>query len=289
MTPWFFKALLALVLIGLQRFFYKVAAERGCNTALTSLVFMATVAVVSWSQFLCGADRGDPRLSMVLWGLVNGVAFLASAALTIEALRRIPAVVGYSITRLSTVFATLFSVFFFQDRLWPRQWCGILLAIAVLLLFARRSAAGSPAEEVAGRYRCGVALALLAMVAGTVATVSSKFAALHADKWGFMAIAYSFSAAAAGLWRYRQWQNVSSAALKAPVIIGIIMGGLNLIGFYLFLWALETGPLAVIAPLVGLHFTIAVLLSAVLYRERLDFRGGLGILLAVAAVLLMKA
>jgi uncharacterized membrane protein len=66
------------------------------------------------------------------------------------------------------------------------------------------------------------------------------------------------------------------------------MAALNLVGFYLLLLALETGPLSVIAPLTGLHFIIAIILAGVVYRERPDVRSVVGIVMAVAAVLLMK-
>ena len=47
MPIWYGFAVLALLLLGAQRFLYKVSAERKCNTAWTTLSFMATVAVLS--------------------------------------------------------------------------------------------------------------------------------------------------------------------------------------------------------------------------------------------------
>jgi drug/metabolite transporter (DMT)-like permease len=286
MAPWYSQALLALVFIGLQRFFYKVAAERDCNTALTSMIFVGTVAAVSWLLFLCGVDKGMPSVAMVWWGLVNGLAFLGSAVLTMEALRHVPAAIGYSLTRLSTVLAAGFSILYFHDRLHPRQMLGIALALSVVLLCARGRTA--PLQRPGARYRWGVGLATLAMLSGTVASISSKFAALQADKWGFMAISYSFSTCAAVAMRHKDWRRLPAAPWGATLAIGLTMAALNLVGFYLLLLALETGPLSVIAPLTGLHFIIAIILAGVVYRERPDVRSVVGIVMAVAAVLLMK-
>lgn len=286
MAPWFFQALLALLFLGLQRFFYKVAAERGCNTALTSLIFMSMVAAVSWLLFLGGADRGVPNAAMLLWGMVNGLAFLGSAVLTMEALQHVTAAIGYSLTRLSTVFAAVFSIVYFHDQLQLRQLLGVAVALGVVFMCARGR--DVPRQRPAANYRKGVILASLAMLAGTVASVSSKFAALQADKWGFMAISYSFSAGAALAMHSRKWRESSQASRGSTWAIGLSMGGLNLVGFYLLLLALETGPLAVIAPLTGLHFIIAIMLSAVVYREQPNVRNIIGIAMAVAAVLLMK-
>jgi len=134
-----------------------------------------------------------------------------------------------------------------------------------------------------------VVLALLAMLAGTVASISSKFAALQADKWGFMAISYSFSTCAAVAMRRKEWNRLPTEPWGAALAIGLTMAGLNMVGFFLLLLALETGPLSIIAPLTGLHFIIAILLAALVYHERPDVRSGVGMVMAVAAILLMKA
>ena len=61
MTGWFPFALAALLLMGMQRFFYKVAAERSCDTAVTTLSFMATVTVISAVVFFL-RDASVPDL-----------------------------------------------------------------------------------------------------------------------------------------------------------------------------------------------------------------------------------
>ena len=66
------------------------------------------------------------------------------------------------------------------------------------------------------------------------------------------------------------------------------MGVLNFFGFYAFLTALETGPLSIIALITGMHFVIAVVLSVLLYREKMNSRRVLGIVLTLLAVFLMQ-
>jgi drug/metabolite transporter (DMT)-like permease len=286
MTPWFLCALLALLLLGVQRFFYKVAAECGCGTALTTLVFMTVVALASWLLFLNDPDPMRWSGVMVLWGAANGLSFLASAVLTIEALRHLPTAITYTLTRLSTVFAALFSIVYFHDQLRPLQGLGIVLAIGVILLCARPKA--SPARQPGASFQTGLVLALLAVLAGTVSSISSKFGALYADKWGFMAVSYTFSSCGSFVLRRRELTRGHPARWGAALGIGLGMGLFNLIGYYALLLALDQGPLSIIAPLTGMHFLVAILLSAVVYRERPDRRGLAGILLALLAMVLMK-
>jgi drug/metabolite transporter (DMT)-like permease len=67
------------------------------------------------------------------------------------------------------------------------------------------------------------------------------------------------------------------------------MGLLNLGGFYLFLKALALGPLSIVAVVNGMHFLVPVLLAAIVFKERFNAARLLGLLLALAALWLLKA
>ena len=73
------------------------------------------------------------------------------------------------------------------------------------------------------------------------------------------------------------------------VVIGLLMGLLNFAGFYTFLAALSAGPLSIIVSITGMHFVIAVLLSVILYKERLSRMRVLGMALAIVSVLFLRA
>ena len=81
---------------------------------------------------------------------------------------------------------------------------------------------------------------------------------------------------------YKKARKKRSAAMG----LGFLMGGFNFAGFYSFLYALERGPLSLIAAIVGMHFVIAIVLSAVIYHERIKPVGFAGILLTVISIVL---
>jgi uncharacterized membrane protein len=56
-----------------------------------------------------------------------------------------------------------------------------------------------------------------------------------------------------------------------------------------FLAALSVGPLSIIVSITGLHFVIAVLLSVIVYKEKLSRTRLLGMALAVASILFLRA
>ncbi len=287
MAHWYLLALTALVVLGLQRFLYKVSAEMHCNSAVTTFAFMATVALLSWGVYLPRAAVVTRLAPLLTISLINSLGFLTSTLATIEALKNLSAGSVYPLTRLSTVLSVLFSLAYFGDRLSLRQGCGVLLALAVIVLLARsRGGSGTVAP---GHARRGFLLALLAIAGGAASTVSSKFAALQVDSFGFMAVSYSMSTLLVLGVKSRMFPRQAGQRTRPALLIGLVMGVTNFFGYYAFLRALAGGPLAIIAPLVGMYFIMAVLLSFLVYRERITRQQLLAILLTLLSILLMKS
>jgi drug/metabolite transporter (DMT)-like permease len=180
----------------------------------------------------------------------------------------------------------LFSLVYFGDRLSLRQGFGVLLALAVIVLLARSRGRGSAASE--GHARRGLLLALLAIAGGAASTVSSKFAAVQVDSFGFMALSYTMSTLLVVAVKNRMLPQQTGQRTRPALFIGLAMGITNFFGFYALLRALASGPLAIIAPLVGMYFIMAVLLSFLIYRERVTRQQLLAIALTLLSILLMR-
>jgi len=196
-------------------------------------------------------------------------------------LRHLPATVTFPLTRLSLLVVVLFSLCYFDERLAPLQWVGVLAGLAVVGVLAGEAGAAVRPE---GSRRTGLLLVGLCVLGGALAAISSKLAAIATSKAAFMALSYLL-ATGFSLAIERRWGRKRTDAARAEAVrLGVVMGLLNFFGFYAFLTALETGPLSVIALITGMHFVIAIALSLLLYRERMTPRRLLGITLALLAV-----
>lgn len=289
MTSWYLYSLAALLLLGSQRFLYKVTAQRGCSSSLTTTVFMATVALLSSGVYLASGAPPTDVANLTLLAALNSGAFAVATIAHIEALRHLPAGITFPLTRLSLVLVLLYAVIFFDERLSVAQWCGLALSGAVVMLLGRevkKSGADTSHFSVRGLWCIG-----LCIVCGAVASISSKLAAISTDKSAFIALSYLMSTLFAGLIN-RYWQPSDHAPKRhhrrEAVLIGIVMGLLNFFGFYAFLIALSQGPLSAIALITGMHFVIAITLSVLIYRETVSWRRGVGIVLTLVAVYLLK-
>jgi len=285
MPHWYLFSLAALLLLGTQRFLYKVAAERDCRTPLTTAVFMGTVTLLSGAVFFASGEGVGNLRALIVLALINSISFSLSTVAHMEALRHLPAGITFPLTRLSLVVVILFSIVWLGERPGTPQWLGIALALAVVAVLARE--AGS---EVRPRGRTGTGLTLVAVciLCGAAAAISSKLAAVSTTKSGFMALSYlmgTFFSLAIDL----KWGKKTVAGRPAEAVkIGLLMGLLNFFGFYAFLTALESGPLSLVALITGMHFVIAIALSVLLYHEKMTGRRLIGIGLTLLAVFFLR-
>jgi len=286
MTNWYVLSIVALVLMGIQRFLYKVSAERACPTAWTTTSFMATVTVLSALFFFFLKEPVSDVRMLVLTAGINSASFVLGTVTHIEALKHVPSGVAYPIIRMNMVVVVLFSVLFFHDRVSLHQVLGILLAIAVIVILARDA---EERKESFGRIRKGLFLVLVSLVSGSVASISSKFAAVHSNKLGFMALSYFLGTLFSAALIRKTGKERSAGSRKDAIRIGLLMGLINFAGFHTFLTALSVGPLSIIASLTGMHFVIAVLLSVIVYKEKLTGMRVVGMALAMMSILFLRA
>lgn len=286
MNDWYLFSLVALVLFGIQRFLYKVSAEERCDSALTTFSFMGTVTVFSSCFFLAAGETTADPLPLLTVSLVNSLSFFAGTIATIEALRRIPAATAMPFIRLNAVLVVLFGIFYFGDTLSRFQYLGIILSMGVIIFLARSTADPTTTDrQQTGR---GLLFALLALVSGAVAAISSAFAALYVNKLAFIALSYLMGTIfSVALYRTRGAAK-GDAAVRKSMAIGAAIGIVNFAGFYSLLEALERGPVSIVIPVTGLYFVVAVILSVIVYREKLDAPRIGALVMTIAAIILIR-
>jgi drug/metabolite transporter (DMT)-like permease len=284
-SSWFAYSLAAFFLMGIQGFLYKVAAERRCDTARITFIFMATVAVLS---FIFWAHLREPMgnlATLTILAFVNSLTFLAATMTFIEALRFVPATTAYSVVRLNLVILTIFSVVWLHDRLSIYQISGIVIALAAMLTLTKGMNEDRTRQEHSKR---GFVFLIISLFASAIAAISSKYAAMYVGKLSFLAFVYSIGALSSAVLFKKPNINVPQGNNTATITIGVAMGILNFVGYYAFLLALSKGPLSLVASITGMHFVISVLLSAVVYRERMTPARIIGFLLTIASIVLLR-
>ncbi len=140
-TNWFYWALMSAVFAAMTAIFAKVGLE-GVNSDLATLIRTAVIIVVLALFVYFTGKWSDPRalsgktwLFLVLSGLATGASWVCYfRALKVgEASKVAP------VDKLSLVLVAIFAVWFLGERPSPREWAGIaLVAAGVLVLGLKR-------------------------------------------------------------------------------------------------------------------------------------------------------
>lgn len=276
-------ALVASVLYGSADFFGGLTARRA-----------NTVATVFWSQFV-----GLILLLVVLpflpattvsvrdwiWGFIAGfsggigVAFLYRA-LAIGAM----AVVAPTTAVIAAMIPVLFA-FVIGERLRPLTLLGVVLALAAIGLVSRPAASDST-KTTRAIFPPGVGLALLAGIFVGIFFLSLARTNMAAGMWPLIA------ARIASIVLFGLMALATRQSLRMSRVAGITAstgGALDMAANCCYMIAARIGPLSIVVTLASLYPASTVLLARWILHERLSSVQIVGIMCALAAVLVIVA
>jgi len=286
---WYIYALLAFFIIGIQRFFYNVAAKYNCNSLATTLIFMFSVSCISFIYIFATNTKISLNSYTLFLSFLNSITFSIATISHIQALKFSSPSLVYPFIRLNILIVVLYSCFILMERLTSIQLTGIFISIIALFLISSEFKNDSYKKK---ENKIGFIWASFAMVCGAISSISCKYAANYINKFVFIFISYVMSTffLTIGLKLLNPKENLLSKKHYfkfATIIIGILMGILNILGFYCYLMALETGPLSIVVTINGMHFVIGIIMSAIIFKDKITKKSLYGIFLTIISLILL--
>lgn len=285
MESWFFFCLIAFFLIGVQRFLYKAVANKGIDPDVVTFYFMIGVFVMASIWFFINPEPINNLLLLILLSLGNSLSFLTATVSHIRALRHIKASIAYPLIRLNIILVVLFSIFVLNEHIKISQSLGIATALLCMFLLAKEQGKEKRKESGKENPYKGVVFILIAMICGATSSITSKLAAEKVGLISFILVSYGIASICLFLTNHKKiYKNTKKDTLG----LGFFMSVLNFGGFYFYLKSLKVGPLAIISSINGLHFIVAVVLSVLIYKEKVSITNLISILLAILSIVLLK-
>lgn len=220
-----------------------------------------------------------------LWmGVVSGLFYVAALVLMQSSVHRSGAGLSSAFARLGLLVSLLVSILWFGERPGPVQLLGVLLVLAALVLIR--------SGDEGGRAKKGFWLLLLTLLCSGGADAMSKVfeqlgdpsQSTHFFFWLFLT-ALLLTAGLALAERLRRGKRLLLRELAAGVAVGVP----NYFSSWLLLLALQRLPAFLAYPVYSTGTILLVLgAGALLFRERLTRRQGVGIGLILAALVLLN-
>ncbi len=274
-------ALASAALYGLSDFVGGVVSRRASVWQVAVVTQVAAIVLVGVAALVVG---GSPTTSEWLWGALAGVGTGAGTAFLYRGLSSGRMSVVAPISAVGAALIPVAVGFLTGDRPPILTWIGIGCAIPAIWLVS--TTPGPDTADRSGRLDPGV-------VDGVLAGMG----------FGLMFAALGQVSDSAGLGPLAAAEVVSVFALVILATLlghgwlprereswwGLVVGALAAAAAILFLVASQTGMLTVAAVLASLYPVFTVLLAAVVLRERVAPAQAVGLVLALAAVVLVAA
>jgi len=279
MTPGLGFALGAMLCFGASDLIYKRAAAAGILpkhfAMLQAWVFFPGVMIYAWAS-----GTLDPHAS-ALWGSLAGFFLLIAVTNFIASLKSGAVSTNAPIFRLNFTLTAALAIVLLGESLTATKLAALACAlVAVWLLLAEPGRASRRRVDVRSLARV-----LLATVAMALANFCHKVGltqgALPETMVAAQACVFCSLATLIALIGDRGYRAPAHAwpyAASAAVLL--------VAGFVFMLDGLALGPASVLVPVTQMSFVFTALLGALIFRETLDGRKRIGLLIAAAALVL---
>jgi len=283
MPRWIAWTLLTLVSWGIWAILFRrmggEISPAQCQ-ALSTLGILPVLVALGLMPDLPGAGHRRTGIALALGsGIISCLGNVACYA----ALNHAKAATVIPLTALYPAVTILLAVPLLKERVNLLQWIGIGMSLGAIYLFNPREESGA----AVGGSASWLLLPLAAIVCWGVAGLMQKAATNHisARLSSIWFLAAFLPVAGLILWREPLPTGISPGTWALAAAIGFTLA----VGNFTVLLAFASGGKAsIITPLAGLYPLVSIPIAIVGFQERLNWRETSGIVLALAAVVLVS-
>lgn len=223
--------------------------------------------------------------AILVWGSVIGFFSISANILLIEAMGMQSAGVCSTIYRLNLVPVVCGAWLLLGETVTPYQWLGIFLAIGAVLCFLSLPESSDATNKK--RARLGVLMVVLAAFLRAGMGLSYKYAfAAKADEFGITAIIALFWIFGGLLYAFLREQK--QVKIDKSLLLYGALSGLFVAGITIFMaLAVKAGKASITLPIAQMSFPLTFLLSILFLKESVTRWKIIGVILSIAAVLLL--
>ncbi len=259
--------------------------EPGFPATLGYIVWAVTMAPCALVALKWAGWRLDRSPRAALYGALVGLSGAAGQLALFHALKDGPAYLVFPLISLAPALTIVLSILILRERTHFLGAAGVLISLAAILLLSVQL------PDVSGPIRgygwvAGTAVAFLMWGAQSYFVKASAGSVSSESLFVYMAAAALVLSP--GAWWLTDPRIPVNWGLTGPFLTALIQL-LNSIGALFFIYALHSGKALIVAPAVnGLYPVITIVLSLIVHQRIPERWNGLGMVLAVTAIVLMS-
>lgn len=258
---------------------FKVTAGKGLSKVHMQFYFYLIAFLLMIGYGTVAGFASFNILTMVLGALIGILNANGNIQMS-KAFEKGPASITSPLISTNTVIPILSAALIFHEHITLIQWGGIIVMMASAAVIQYVPGSGAKVHYKPWMYR--VLLSVLSFgVLGVLMKTSSH---LHIDSINTLICMYGGGAAYLIINSFMKKEKWQSTELK----FGSIIGCFSVIGYSCYFFALDTGVASIVFPIVSLSCLVVVLSSCWLYKERLKRYQVIGVISALAGIVLTK-
>lgn len=276
---WLMMALLSAVFAGITAILAKCGIKKTDSDVATALRTIV-VLLFSWLMVLAAGSAGTlfeidlkSLVYLILSGLATGASWICYfKALSIGDVNKVVA-----IDKSSTVLSVLFAILFLgETENLPVKLAGtLLLGIGILLMTARKQETALKAEN-----KKWVVYAALSAVFAALTSILAKIGITGVESNLGTAIRTGVVLVMAWVIVFMKGKQTQLKILDKKELLYISLSGLATGASWLcYYYAIQNGKVSVVVPIDKMSIVVTVILSYLVFREKLNKKAFLGLLL----------
>lgn len=282
--------LAATFFAGIALFMQKVVAEEGRSAAFNGLMGYGVTGLIAVALLTFSFQDIPTNWPVVaFFGLSAGAIHGVCNFLRIESLKYIDSVLFFPLNKVfGPLIVVVGAIIFFKDNLTFVQYVGIALSLSVPLLLV-----SSVEQSRQKNLSLGLKLLTVSTILSAISLLLAKEGLLLGSNVLFMLCMSQLTGvlASAGI-LLRQHGNVYAMfahATRRDVEVGVLSGVFMFISSYCLFEALNTGLASVVYVIQAHYILIPIILSVWWYRDHINMRKFVAVVVSFLAIALLAA
>lgn len=277
---WLLAAVVTMLCFGCNNMIFKMTAGKGLSKIHMQFFFyLVAFSLMGIYGLMLGLAPFN-GITIVL-GAIIGILNANGNIQMSKAFEKGPASLTSPIISMNTIIPILSAALIFHEHISLLQWFGIvlMLASAVVIQYMPNS------NKARIEYKPWMFRILLSLLSfGILGVLMKTSSFLHINSVNVLVSMYGGGAVYLLINSFVTKESWLAKELK----LGAVIGGISVIGYSSYFFALETGIASIVFPVVSLSCLVVVLGSCWLYKERLMNYQIIGIVTALLGIVLTK-